>query len=178
MQADALDWARSPGHGRYARPERERRFLLAAAAPDAEQRLITDRYLDGLRLRLREVRVGEQRTFKLTQKIRLDPSDPAQLSITNLYLSADEHQRLSALPGATLVKLRRLCSHEGFLFAVDELQGRHAGLRLAEVELDDLGADLPLPPWVGREVTHDDRFSGGRLAAADDAQVAALLAES
>ena len=49
------------------------------------------------------------------------------------------------------------------------------GLRLAEVEVDDLGAERPLPSWLGPEVTHDDRFSGGRLAGLDDA--ADLLAE-
>ena len=51
------------------------------------------------------------------------------------------------------------------------------GLRLAEVEVEDLAAPRQLPDWLGPEVTHDDRFSGGRLAALDERSAADLLAE-
>ncbi len=48
--------------------------------------------------------------------------------------------------------------------------------RLAEVEVEDVHAPLPIPAWIGDEVTHDDRYSGGFLAFAHDDQVNDLLA--
>jgi CYTH domain-containing protein len=33
-----------------------------------------------------------------------------------------------------------------------------------------------MPVWLGTEVTHDDRYSGGRLARATPDEVRALLA--
>ena len=59
---------------------------------------------------------------------------------------------------------------------LDVFGGRLDGLRLAEVEVADLHAELVLPR-VARPGGHaDDRFSGGSLARLDDA-AAALLAE-
>ena len=60
--------------GKYARVERERRFLLARPPPAPAviaSRRITDRYLPGTRLRLRRVDHLDGGTceFKLTQKV-------------------------------------------------------------------------------------------------------------
>lgn len=85
------DWRRSPGTGRYAQRELERRFLVTGEVPAGEaQRLIEDRYLDGTTLRLRRVTVETECVWKLTQKVRLDAQDPAIVSITNMYLTAAE----------------------------------------------------------------------------------------
>lgn len=48
---------------------------------------------------------------------------------------------------------------------IDEFHGRHAGLILAEYEINP-GKELPyvLPPWVGKEVTNDARYSNASLA--------------
>lgn len=93
-------------------------------------------------------------------------------------MSAEEHARLSALPAAVLTKTRQICPYDGRAFVLDDFTGVLAGLRLAEVEVADLAAPVALPPWAGREVTHDDRFSGGRLAVAGAAEVAELLRHS
>ena len=135
-------------------------------ADSGQPRKIEDRYLDGTSLRLRRVEDSAAVVFKLGQKIRADPSDPSLVHATNLYLTAEEHQRLSVLPAAVLVKTRWLVGR----FAVDEFGGPLRGLLLAEIELaeTDLAGleDLPitLPRWLGREVTHDDRYSGATLA--------------
>ncbi|MCW2776665.1 MAG: hypothetical protein JWN17_390 [Frankiales bacterium] len=168
-----MTWLRVPGQGSYARPERERRFLLSADPPALRDvRLLEDRYLDGLRLRLRRVTGDGEAVHKLTQKVRLG-AGPAELSLTNLYLDAGEHARLVHLPGADLRKTRGRCP--GSPFVVDVFTGRHAGLRLAEAEVDDLAARLHLPDWIGREVTDDERYTGGALARASDEELAALL---
>lgn len=170
------DWRRAPGHGRYALPERERRFLIAQVPPSPElPREIEDRYLDGTRLRLRHVRVDGESVYKLTQKVRVHDGDPADVAITNIYLSADEHARLCALPAAVLCKTRWNCLVGGRRFAFDEFQGVLSGLRLAEVEVEDLSEELELPEWVGREVTADERFTGGSLARVDADDVQELL---
>lgn len=177
MCSDATRWRRLPGEGRYARPERERRFLVQGDGPprDRSSRLIEDRYLTGTTLRLRRVSAGFEAVHKLTQKVRRQPEDPAEVALTNLYLSEAEYALLGELPAAVLTKTRSVCEFGGRAFVLDEYHGRLAGLQLAEVEVDELGASLALPTWIGSEVTHDERFSGGFLAAASPAQVVAVL---
>ena len=160
---EPTDWKRLPGRGKYARPERERRFLLAGPPPAGPARLIEDRYLDGTTLRLRRVTVGSEQVHKLTQKVRLT-GGPAEVAITNTYLTPQEYDRLLALPAAELVKTRRLLGFGQVTWAVDEFHGRLAGLWLAETEVADLQAPLPQPPWLGREVTREEAFTGGWLA--------------
>ena len=46
---------------------------------------------------------------------------------------------------------------------VDEFAGDNTGLILAEVELERPDQHVPLPPWVGEEVTHDPRYRNSRL---------------
>lgn len=159
-------WHREPGRGRYAQPERERRFLLDAMPTGlGPPREIVDLYVEGTTLRVRRVTGGSRTTFKLTQKVRSDAGDPAETALTNTYLSEAEYALLTArLPGSELIKTRRTCTHEGLTLAVDEFHGALDGLLLAEVEAEQGDAPMPLPHWLGPEVTHDDRYSGGTLA--------------
>jgi len=50
---------------------------------------------------------------------------------------------------------------------LDRYEKRHTGLWLAEIELRraDEGLPDPLPPWLGREVTEDPRYTNSSLAA-------------
>jgi CYTH domain-containing protein len=141
----------------------------------SEPRLIEDRYLDGTRLRLRHVRVGDGSVFKLTQKVRLDADDPFDVALTNMYLEAGEYRRLAQLPGADLRKTRSVCFVGANRFVLDEFHGHLQGLCLVEIDVADLAEELVLPTWLGAEVTHDDRFSGGSLARASAEQIARLL---
>ncbi len=169
-----LDWQREPGVGRFVQVERERRFLLSGTPPAGlSQRLIEDRYLEGLRLRLRRVTGADgPPVHKLTQKVRALADDPSTVALTTMYLSADEWASLRVLPGAELSKRRSLV---GDGWVVDRFLGPVAGLVLAEIEVEDLSADLVLPAWVGREVTAEDRWSGGALARVHPGEVTALL---
>jgi len=176
MTQGAADWRRQPGAGRYAKAERERRFLVRGRPPKvSEPRRIEDRYLDGTRLRLRHVRVGDESVFKLTQKVRLSEDDPFEVALTNVYLEAGEYDRLSQLPAAVVCKTRSVCPVGPHRFVLDKFHGHLQGLCLAEIEVADLAEELTLPEWIGTEVTHDDRFSGGSLARASAEQVARLL---
>lgn len=169
-----LDWQREPGVGRFVQVERERRFLLSGTPPTGlSERLIEDRYLAGLRLRLRRVTGADgPPVHKLTQKVRASAEDPSTVALTTMYLSAAEWAVLRTLPGAELSK-RRFFVGDGWV--VDRFLGRLAGLVLAEIEVEDLAAEFALPAWVGREVTTEDRWSGGSLAACLPDEVPPLL---
>ncbi|GAA1240124.1 hypothetical protein GCM10009665_33720 [Kitasatospora nipponensis] len=170
----------APRAGKYARVERERRFLLAAPPPAAlvvATRRITDRYLTGTRLRLRRVEHLEsgERQEKLTQKIPADRSGPVQGLITNTYLSRAEYDLLATLPAAVLRKTRLSIPPLG----VDVFDPPLHGLVLAEAEFDtdEAARSFRPPPQSIAEVTDDPRFTGGGLVRADRDQLRGWLAE-
>jgi CYTH domain-containing protein len=166
---------------KYARPECERRFLLAQLPveidPAAGYEQLDDLYLDGTRLRLRRVRSssGEVIERKLTQKLRDPAGSPVRRLLTTQYLDANEYELLARLPGRRLSKRRHRHAHEGHTFAVDVFVAPLAGLVLAEVELASEAelAALPVPPFARCEVTERPLFTGGALAREDPARVLA-----
>src|SRR5205809_4895951 len=79
---------------KYARIERERRYLLRDL-PEGLTRTdphlqITDNYITGTRLRLRKVRDPQTNKWvvKFTQKFAANPNDLSRTVITNIYLDA------------------------------------------------------------------------------------------
>lgn len=162
---------------RYAKPERERRFLLARQPPGKITKTvhITDRYFLGTRLRLRQMaETGDgsaEKFYKLTQKVPAPDGAPGLLS--TIYLNAREFSLLAALPGSTLSKTRYSIPP----FGVDAFESPLRGLFLAEVEFDDeaaMNAFIP-PPWIVAEVTRDCRFTGGHLVTLRLGDLRALL---
>ncbi|WP_323015160.1 CYTH domain-containing protein [Devosia sp.] len=63
-----------------------------------------------------------------------------------------------------VAKTRHLVPHGGLVWEVDVFTGRHAGLVLAEVELDRQDQAIILPDWIGPEVSWDDRYNNASLA--------------
>lgn len=169
------DSSRQPGRGRYSHAEREQRWLLASVpAGVSSPRTIVDRYITGTTLRVRAVDDGVERLYKWTQKVRDDVDDPTTIHITNMYLTKDEYAIVSSLAADVLTKTRWHLSFGELKYAVDEFTGPHEGLVLAERELgSDPFGDAPFD--VVRDVTRDDRYSGGRLAVCSRDQVAELL---
>ncbi|MFF7631929.1 hypothetical protein ACFZB9_02065 [Kitasatospora sp. NPDC008050] len=164
---------------KYAHVERERRFLLAAppdpAAVTATRR-ITDRYLDGTRLRLRRMARVDDGTvvYKFTQKLPAERPGPVQGLITNTYLTAAEHQVLAALPAAVLSKTRLSVPPLG----IDVFDPPLHGLVLAEAEFtsDEAAEAFRQPAGAVAEVTADARFTGGRLVRTGRAELLGWLA--
>ena len=153
--------------GKYARVERERRFLLAQLPPGAvvvRVAQITDRYLTGTRLRLRRMQHADTGAceYKFTQKIPADRPGPTQGLITNTYLDQGEYDLLATLPALVLSKTRLSVSPMG----IDVFDGPLTGLVLAEAEFttDAEAAGFVPPSYCLAEVTTDARFTGGRLA--------------
>lgn len=156
---------------KYARVERERRYLLqdlpeglTRADPHLQ---ITDNYITGTRLRLRKVR--EPRTnkwmVKFTQKFAPDENDLSRTVITNTYLNALEAETLSVFNSNEIRKNRYRFEFEGREFGIDMFLGDLFGLVLAEVsfETDEELDSYPRPPFALADVTNDPLFSGGRL---------------
>ncbi len=163
---------------RYARVERERRWLLAtlpelSGAPMA----ITDQYLVGTRLRLREVVEAETVVRKLGHKVRLD-ADAEEVACTNFYLDDAEWAFLSGLPAQVLHKQRWRVVRDGRRVAVDVFDGRLAGLFLAEIDRGS-GPDLGLPAGFDAvaEVTFEEAFTGAALAATSRTELVAAAAK-
>jgi CYTH domain-containing protein len=159
------------GEPKYARIERERRWLVdAAARPKLEGPFVThisDRYIEGTRMRLRRMDrsdLGETK-WKLTKKYEC--ADPAARPIVTTYLTEAEYALLCALPARDLVKLRLHFRHRGEYWSLDVFAGALAGLELVECEAPDEAAlaGLQPPDWVLREVTDLPQWQGGALAA-------------
>ncbi len=169
---------------KYARVERERRYLLRELPPNLRvndpHTQIFDNYITGTRLRLRKVRVPERRewTWKLTQKFAPDPEDFSRTVICNIYLSQIEYETLAVFEGNEIRKNRYPYEHEGRKFSVDVFLGALHGLVLAETEFDTDEAmrDFPLPSFAAREVTNDELFTGGRLVELTADEIRAELA--
>lgn len=151
---------------KYARIERERRFLLAELPEGVgSPSQITDHYLLDLRMRLRRVD-GPEPAFKLGQKFTPDPTARHRRQMTTLYLTEVEYgvlkQRLAG-EVRPLVKTRYPWHRGDRTWVVDVLAD---GRIIAEVEADepDLHALAP-PPGTLREITDEEALEGASLAA-------------
>jgi len=157
---------------KYARVERERRYLLQDL-PEGMSRAdphlqITDNYITGSRLRIRKVRDPRTNkwTVKFTQKFAIEPSDLSRTIITNTYLNAIEAEVLSVFDSNEIRKNRYYFDYEGRKFSVDMFLGDLFGLVLAEVgfETDEELDAFPTPPFAITDVTNNELFSGGKLS--------------
>jgi CYTH domain-containing protein len=154
---------------KYARIERERRFLVRNQFPVSGQgrRLhIRDYYLIGTTMRLRSVAEdGKSSIFKLGQKIRIDKDQPSTNVHTTMYISKEEFDLLAQLPANTLEKVRRIEDMGDFNLSIDEFGAHLTGLVLAEIDLGSTGTFPDTFPFdIDTEVTNDERFTGGELA--------------
>ena len=156
---------------KYARVERERRYLLADL-PEGLSRAdphlqITDNYLTGTRLRIRKVRDPRTNKWivKFSQKFAPNPKDFSRTIITNTYLNALEAEMLAVFEANEIRKNRYPFEFAGRKFSVDMFIGDLFGLVLAEVsfETDEELDSFPKPPWALADVTNNEVFTGGRL---------------
>lgn len=111
-----------------------------------------------------------------TVRIRIFDDARAVLTIKigGAALSRDEYEydvplaygrELMAHAGTHLVEKRRYeVPFAGRDWEVDVFEGRHAGLVLAEIEMESEDAAVSLPDWLGDEVTGDQRYYNSALA--------------
>ncbi len=171
---------------KYARVERERRYLLRDL-PEGMTRAdphlqITDNYMTGSRLRLRKVREPRTNkwTVKFTQKFAPNPEDLARTIITNTYLNALEAEVLSPIFNSNEIRKNRYpFEFDGREFSIDMFLGDLFGLVLAETsfETDEDLDNFPTPPFALVDVTNEPLFSGGRLCELTFSDVRAEIAK-
>ena len=153
----------------YMVVERERRWLCRELPREriVQTEAITDLYVTGTRLRLREARPidGGPPMLRLSRKADVDARTRL---IASIYLTEEEFALLAAsLKGVRIKKLRhRLERLPGVVMAVDAFEAELDGLLIAEAEFEtpELLAAFPKPDFATREVTDDPRFTGASLA--------------
>ena len=156
---------------KYARIERERRFLLRDMPEPltraSEHVQIWDNYITGTRLRLRKIRTPRTKAWrmKLTQKFAPTPPDYSRTIITNTYLSAAEYEVLSVFEANEIRKNRYPFEHQGRTYSIDVFLGGLWGLVLAETdfETDEEMDAFALPSFAVKDVTNEVIFTGGKL---------------
>lgn len=171
---------------KYARVERERRYLLRDL-PEGMTRAdphlqITDNYMTGSSLRLRKVREPRTNkwTVKFTQKFAPNPEDLSRTIITNTYLNALEADVLSPIFNSNEIRKNRYpFEFDGREFSIDMFLGDLFGLVLAETsfETDEDLDHFPAPAFALADVTNESLFSGGRLCELTFSDVRAEIAK-
>lgn len=156
---------------KYARIERERRYLLFDL-PEGLNRTdphlqITDNYITATRLRIRKVRDPKTNKWvvKFTQKFAPDATDLSRTIITNIYLTPIEAETLAIFEANEIRKNRYYFDFAGRRFSIDMFLGDLLGLVLAETSFEtdaDLSA-FPAPPFALADVTNNEIFTGGKL---------------
>src|SRR2546430_1909747 len=171
---------------KYARVERERRYLLRdlpEGLTRADHHLqITDNYITGTRLRIRKVRDPKTNKWvvKFTQKVAPNLADLARTIITNIYLNAIEAETLAIFEANEIRKNRYRFEFQDRQFSVDMFLGDLFGLVLAEVsfETDEEMDTFPPPPFAIADVTNNEIFTGGRLSELNFEQIRVEIEKS
>ena len=108
------------------------------------------------------VRTVDDRTGYLT--IKSGGSALARAEFEYEIPVTDARQMLGYSRGAQIEKVRYSLDLPGGDWVIDEFQGRHTGLMIAEVELQSPTGALELPDWIGDEVTGDPQYYNSSLA--------------
>jgi len=139
--------------------EIERKFLVASG--DWRGNVVREQHLvDGLVAmtggRKVRVRVCDGQAT-LTIKAREAPGVNAEFEYP-IPLADAEELLAKHCEDNVIAKTRFFVPYRGFLWQVDAYEGVMADVVLAEVELARLDCVVPLPPWVGPEVTGDPAY--------------------
>jgi adenylate cyclase len=146
--------------------EIERKFLLRELPDDLEEHVkheIVQGYVavttDGIEVRVR--RKGEK--YFLTVK----SGEGARREEEEFEIDKTEFDKLWPFTnGKRIEKTRYEIPHRNHLIELDVYSGSLAGLRVAEVEFEseEDSTKFKAPPWLGREITEDERYKNKNLA--------------
>jgi len=78
---------------------------------------------------------------------------------------AEAEEMLATLCAVVVEKTRYSRHYGNHLWEIDVFHGPNEGLVTAEVELANAEEPFALPPWVGRDVSHDPRYRVAHIAA-------------
>lgn len=138
--------------------EIERKFLVKKEAwrPQGEGSLYLQGYLSTVKERVVRVRVAGDKGL-LTVKGVAEGFSRHEFEYE--IPVKDARQMLDTLCETPLIeKIRHREEHEGVLWEIDVFLGENEGLVLAEVELESETRPVPLPAWIGEEVSENPRY--------------------
>lgn len=144
--------------------EIERRFIVIADAWRAQivaQNTMRQGFLLATKEKVVRVRMQNEQAW-LTVKIAQTAAE--RLEFEYDIPKNDAAEILQTCP-AVIEKTRyEVRADDGKTWEVDIYHGEHEGLRLAEIELASVNEAFILPPWVGKEVTADGRYTNAQLS--------------
>ena len=145
--------------------EIERKFLVASdawrAAATGSKRIVQGYLSDGHGVTVR-IRIFDDARAVLTIKAggTVLSRDEYEYDVP----LADGRELVAHAEGRVIEKRRHAVPYAGRDWEVDVFEGRHAGLVLAEIEMESEDAEVELPDWVGEDVTGDPRYYNSALA--------------
>jgi CYTH domain-containing protein len=120
-------------------------------------------YLSTVKERTVRVRVVGDSGFLAVKGITMDAT---RTEFEYEIPAAEARLMLSDLCEQPIIeKVRYIIDWEGLTWEIDEFSGVNAGLVVAEVELGHVDQQIPIPPWIGEEVTDDPRYFNSNLIA-------------
>ena len=144
--------------------EIERKFLVNGDAWHTGRRSARSRqgYLSfGPKASVRVRVMGDGAT--LTVKEAVEGASRSEFEYSIPLHHANE-MLINLCQGQVVEKTRHWVEYHGKTWEVDEFAGANAPLVVAELELEDPREDFPRPPWLGEEVTHDERYFNASLS--------------
>ena len=139
-------------------------------------RLINDSWRDGVREKtlLRQGYIANTRCASVRVRLAGDIGWLSVKAMTRALARAEyevvipaqeANEMLDRLcEGPLIEKWRHIVIYQGSKWEIDEFLGENAGLTIAELELAAEDAVFAMPPWLGAEVTHDERYYNFRLS--------------
>jgi adenylate cyclase len=145
--------------------EIERKFLvLSDVWRDSAIRhtKIRQAYLDANANVSIRVRINDDSSATLTLKSRSSKLRRREFEYAIPTLDAEE--LISLRRSCIIEKVRHVVPCGNLNWEVDVFSGENQGLVVAEIELPDENHQIQLLPWIGPEVTGQDRYYNGTLA--------------
>jgi adenylate cyclase len=143
--------------------EIEKKFLLKDERwREAVERSLPMRqaYLGGDGVSVRVRFEGDQARLNIKQ-MRVGPS---RHEFEYTIPLADARRLMKLANGGGTEKTRHYVPHAGMLWEIDEFHGDNEGLIVAELELSSEDQPFERPPWLGQEVTGEERYYNVALA--------------
>ena len=76
---------------------------------------------------------------------------------------SDAEEILKLCAPNILKKVRYKIDYAGHVWEVDIFEGKHAGLIMAEVEINSIDEFVKIPDWVGEEVSDNPKYFNSNL---------------
>jgi len=145
--------------------EIERKFLVrddSWRSSVVRQVKIRQAYLDSDANVSIRVRVRDNNSATLTLKTRWSKLSRREFEYD--IPTADAEELMSLRQGNIVEKVRYIVPAGKLIWEIDVFSGENLGLVIAEIELPSQNHHIEFPPWIGAEVTGQDRYYNGTLA--------------